>query len=398
MRQRHYTLTSAQVRHEAEALVQQHLPLADYKKSITAGQLRQLLLVMACWGLSLFAACRRLKGYPSHETCRKALHANLPELDQLRKLLVEALQSNLPRCLRRRRRWDLALDLHCIPFYGDKQTKGIRGGQHKQGTKYFWTYATICVVHKGHRWTLGLLPVCAKGLELIVTALLEQVKQSGIRIRTLLLDRGFYSAEVIACLQDKQIPFVMPALKRGRLNGGNGPTGTAGYFAKTEDGLFEHTWNKGGKKSGMEVTVNLAVVVHSRRLRPKEKQKGKKAGKGGWLKETWVFAYGGLTVNKARALEQRYSRRFGIESSYRQLRQALARTSSKDERVRLLLVGLALLLRNVWVWLHWQVLSTPRRGGRRFRLDRLRLETMLFWIAEEIKALYGVRLEVQIDR
>jgi len=27
-----------------------------------------------------------------------------------------------------------------------------------------------------------------------------------------------------------------------------------------------------------------------------------------------------------------------------------------------------LLLRNVWVWLHWEVLSHPRRGGRKIDL------------------------------
>jgi hypothetical protein len=48
--------------------------------------------------------------------------------------------------------------------------------------------------------------------------------------------------------------------------------------------------------------------------------------------------------------------------------------------VRLLLLGLALVLRNVWVWLHYAARSTPRRGGRRLRLARLRFKVLLGWL------------------
>lgn len=397
MRHYQYTLTAADVRRHAEGPLQQHLPLADYKRSVPASRLRQLLLAMACWGLSLSATAKRLKRLPSHETVRQALHANLPELDALRRCLSAALQANLPKALRRRR-VDLALDLHNIPFYGDKQTPGLRGGKAKAGTKYFWTYATVALLHKGRRWTVGLLPVSSQSLADVVAALTAQVEQAGLRVRALLLDAGFYSAEVIAALQQKQVPFLMPALKRGRLNGKRGPTGTAAFFARTHDGLFEHVWRSRGKKDGVEVRVRLAVAVRSRRLRRKERKQGRPAGRGGWVKEAWVYAFWGLAVAQARSLIGLYRRRFGIESSYRQLRQGLAKTSGTDERLRLLLVGLALLLRNCWVWLHWAVLSTPRRGGRRFNWDRLRLKAMLGWIAASLERLLGRRLEVPTDR
>ena len=38
--------------------------------------------------------------------------------------------------------------------------------------------------------------------------------------------------------------------------------------------------------------------------------------------------------------------------------------------MRLLLAGVALVLRNVWVWLHYAVLSTARRGSRRYNPER----------------------------
>src|SRR5262249_42766456 len=43
-------------------------------------------------------------------------------------------------------------------------------------------------------------------------------------------------------------------------------------------------------------------------------------------------------------------RRFGIETSYRQMNQGKALTTSTDPRRRLLWLGVALLLRQAWVW------------------------------------------------
>ena len=48
--------------------------------------------------------------------------------------------------------------------------------------------------------------------------------------------------------------------------------------------------------------------------------------------------------------------------------------------MRLLYVGIALILRNVWVWLHQMVLARPRRGSREIRLDLLRFRRMLLWL------------------
>jgi len=87
-----------------------------------------------------------------------------------------------------------------------------------------------------------------------------------------------------------------------------------------------------------------------------------------------------------------------IETSYRQLQQGRARTSSRHAAVRLLLVGLALVLRNVWVWLHYAVLSTPRRGGRLLRLERLRLRTMLTWLLHVVLQRYDASDKTMAER
>jgi len=85
-----------------------------------------------------------------------------------------------------------------------------------------------------------------------------------------------------------------------------------------------------------------------------------------------------------------WSLRFGIESSYRQMHEVRIRTSTRRPVLRLLYVGIALVLRNLWVWLHYTILSMPRRGGRAILLERLRWETLLLWLLHVVEDAFGV--------
>ncbi len=80
------------------------------------------------------------------------------------------------------------------------------------------------------------------------------------------------------------------------------------------------------------------------------------------------------------------------------MNQARGRTSSRRPELRLLYVGLSLVLRTEWVWLPWEVLSTPRRGGRRIRQGRLRLRTLLRWLRQAVEREYGVVTETATER
>jgi hypothetical protein len=57
---------------------------------------------------------------------------------------------------------------------------------------------------------------------------------------------------------------------------------------------------------------------------------------------------------------------------------------------------MALVLRNEWVWLHFAVLSTPRRGGRLIRLERLR--ALLRWLIQVVEEAFGTVAETQAER
>jgi hypothetical protein len=107
-------------------------------------------------------------------------------------------------------------------------------------------------------------------------------------------------------------------------------------------------------------------------------------------RQALIYAYWGYRPPSPDSVFATYRLRFGIESSYRQMHEARIRTTTRRPVVRLLYVGIALVLRNLWVWLHYTILSMPRRGGRVILLERLRWETLLLWLLHVVEEAFGV--------
>ena len=134
----------------------------------------------------------------------------------------------------------------------------------------------------------------------------------------------------------------------------------------------------------------MAVCVKCRNRRGERGKHGR---------EALVYALGGgLQPSSYRWVKETYRTRFAIETTYRQLQQARIRTCTPDPLLRLLYVGVALLLGNVWVWLHWEVLSHRRRGGRRLDLAQLTFPGMLLWLQHLAEQVLGVCDEVYAER
>ena len=379
MRQCHYTLTRAHVRGHAQSLCQRHLCLADHGPKCTAGMLWAVLFYAASRIVSVAAACAGLKRAPSDAAVHDALLATLPALAELQRRVGRALHGDLPRCLRRRRQ-PLACDLHLIPYHGQPlhDPAEVYRSQAKSGTSHFHAYATAYVIRKGLRFTVALASV-RKGEALVevLHRLLRQAAKAGVRPRYLLLDRGFCSVAIIRFLQAGRRPFLMPLPLRGRKpDHPKGPSGSRVFEVQKRSGWSHYTLTDA---QGRKATVG--VCVKCRNLRGERGQHGR---------EALVYAYGGgLTPGSYQWVKETYRQRFAIETTYRQLRQARIATSTRDPVLRLLFVGLALLLRNEWVWWHWAVFAHPRRGGRALDLGQLPFRTLLAWLEHLAETLLG---------
>jgi len=97
-------------------------------------------------------------------------------------------------------------------------------------------------------------------------------------------------------------------------------------------------------------------------------------------------------------VKETYRSRFAIETSYRQMHQARIRTCTRDPLLRLLYVASALILRNVWVWLHWELLAERRRGHRRVDLRQLTFRRMLLWLQHFAEQCLGICDEAYAQR
>jgi hypothetical protein len=305
MRPPHHTLNRRQVHRSATTHLQGHVPLRDYKRKVTAPTLWAVLLTAAAATSSIHAACQRLAGLPAEETIRKALYASLPEFAELQRQLNRALAGRLPKALRRRPQ-RLAIDLTLIPYHGEpfRDPEEVYRGLAKDGTSHFHAYATAYVVCKGQRFTVALTAV-TKGepLKEVVQRLLKQARSVGVRTRLLLLDRGFYSVEVIRYLQAARYPFRMPVVVRGRKGDHpRGPSGTRVFALMKRGGWFEYTLTSGAKR-----TATVSICVACRNYRGKWKQHGRQA---------LVYACWGVTGHSCARVRETYRSRFGIESSY----------------------------------------------------------------------------------
>jgi Transposase DDE domain len=389
MRPPHRILNRNQVHRLAAEHLQAHLQFKDYKRKTSAQILWSLLLAAAARITSLSDACGRLDDAPSDETARKALLATLPDYCALQRQLNAALAGHLPKTLRRHLQ-RLAIDLTLIPYHGQPlgDLNEIYRGQAKSGTSHFHAYATAYVVRKGQRYTVALTGVKkGESLKDVIQRLLRQAASVGVRPRLLLLDRGFYSVAVIRYLQAARYPFLMPVVCHGRSpKQAGGPSGSYIFRTWKTSGWSTYTLADAKKR-----TATVSICVKCRNYRGQWKRHGR---------QVLIYAYWGFAPASPEAVFQVYRLRFGIETSYRQMHEGRIRTTTRNPVVRLLYVGIALVLRNLWVWLHYEILSMPRRGGRVILLERLRWETLLLWLLHVVEeelgtddATYTERLE-----
>ncbi len=388
MRPPQYTITPRTVHARAASLCQQHVRLADHGPKCTAGVLWAVLFYAAARITSLADACAALRDAPSDTAVHDALLATLPGFAELQRRLNRALQGDLPKALRRRRQ-PLACDLTLTPYHGQPlhDDKEVYRGKAKSGTTHFHAYATAYVIKKGQRFTVALLSV-NKGDALVdvLWALLRQAARAGVRPRYLLLDKEFCSVEVIRYLQAARHAWLMPLVARGnKADHPKGPSGSRVFHGWKRGGWSRYTMtNACGKKA------TFAVCVKCRNLRGERGKHGR---------EALVYAFGGhLQPSSPLWVKETYRRRFGIETSYRQMNQARIRTCTRDPLLRLLYVGVALILRNLWAWLHWEVLAHPHRGGRRLDLGQLRFRAMLLWLQHHAEQLFGIHEEISAQR
>lgn len=367
-----HTISSGEVQRWSVEWLLQAKVLKDHGWKCTAAVVWSVVLRAAARMISLNAACRDLAGAPTDQALLNALDDGLPKtLKVLERRLNEALLGVPLRALRRRQ-WELAIDWHLVPYYGEphRSRNELYYGQPRQGTSTFHAYATACIVSRGHRYTLAVSWVRRhESLVTVLRRLLAQIREFGVKIRYVLLDRAFFNIPVIEFLHAEQLPYLMPVVFRGRKpKPGRAATGLWA-IQKRRVGWYSHTL----KNHGREITVRVGVTYRT--------HKNRKDGRR--VQDKLLFAAWRMK-GTPREIRKRYRTRFGIETSYRQTRQAKIHTCTRDPHLRLVFFVVALLIRNLWVWIHLTHLAERQGKTMILHLEQLRFKRLLEWIAQAI--------------
>jgi hypothetical protein len=348
----------------------------DHGWLCTATVVLGIVLRAAGRSISVSGACRDLAKGPSDQAVMTALEDGLPKtLAVLERRLNEALTGPLPRRMRRRA-WEVAIDWHLQPYYGQpqKSRNELYYGQPKQGTTKFHAYASACIVEYGRRYTLALTWVRRhESMVVVLRRLLARIREIGLKIRRVLLDRAFFNVPVVEFLQTEKLPFLMPVVIRGRAPKKGGKLTGLRWIKRQPAGWYPHTM-KSGKQ---QVTVSVCVSYRRHRNRKDGKQRRQKLLFAAWR------VHGSPTE-----IRERYRLRFGIETSFRQMRQARIYTCTRSPRLRLFFLAVALILRNIWVWIHQTRLAEESGDSLTLHLELLGFKRMLDWIVHEVVALF----------
>ena len=378
-------LTDRAVRDIAVERLKQHLPLAVAGYECTTEMVLDVLLKAAVTRQTVEAVCQDLEVSTSN-TIRAYLNEQIraDDLAALERCVNATLVEGVPAQIWAKA-WNVAFDFHDEPFYGQSPAllAYACGGAAQAGTTRFYRVATAYVMAKNARITLALLFVRPEdSIPEVLACLMRRLQILELPVRRLLLDKGFCTILVLRYVAASGWSAILACPIRGKKGGtkalchGSTSYRTQYTFRSQEYGEF-----------------TAEVVVVRTFTTPQRTHQGKRRLR--WLLYV-VFKCDALAFRQMRRL---YRRRFGIEASYRGMRQVRAWTTSRNPALRFLLITLGFILVNLWQELRWRCCQVPRRGGRKLDENRFKLQRMASFLNRAIEAIYGTIsfIEVQVQ-
>ena len=365
-------------------VLKKHFDLAADGYLCQTDDVWQVVVTAAARRSTIEATCADLLGAPASNTVRGYLHDGFPPsaISALQTKCNAALASQLPEWLGQHPR-EVACDLHDVPYYGKQQPQDpehpaadpdywVCRGEARNGTTRFYRCATAYLMHRGVRMNLAVRFVHpGDTMTAVLQDLLQRGQALGIALRRLYLDKGFCSIPVLRYLQAQPgLAVIMAAPIRGKKGGLRALCRGRTSYRTT------HTFRSAANG---ELTMPVGIVRTFGQRRDKR-----------WVQQWLVYVLLNGADEPLRKVRKLYRRRFGIETGYRLMEQVRVRTTTNQAAVRFLFMGLALLLINIWIALHWLFLRRRGPGPRRVAREHFTLERMARFLSRAVEAIYGV--------
>jgi hypothetical protein len=368
-----YSLKAKDVHQVAMQNVMKHISLMSNGYQCDTEMLFNVLFKAATTGVSIETACNDLVNVTGGNTIREQLNQQL-DVCHLREQECEmnrALAEGLPPEILEKE-VEVAFDFHDEPFYGktpELRTYTCRG-KAKKGTTHFFRIASAYVIWRDIRLTLAVAYVLPEDSSLaVLKRLLFRLKSLKLLLGVAYLDKGFCSTRIICYLTEQKQPAILACPIRGKKGG------TRALCRGRKSYRTNYTFTDGTQ---VELILKATLVP----------------GKDKKLRRKWL-AY--VVIDLAwtpKKIYKRYRRRFGIECSYRIMRQVRVMTTSRNPALRFFLLGFGLLLVNIWVRLRWLFARKPGPGPRRVEQTRFRFKRFAYFLLRTVELIYGVVMSI----
>ncbi len=229
---------------------------------------------------------------------------------------------------------DVAIDITYVAYYGDRDEFQMSTGA-PPSKSYSWCYkmATISVVGEEIKLTLGMRPLRGYIPRSVLVEQLIEIASNHVSVGTAYADAEFDSIGVIDALEWERLSHLIRKSSDDRVD--RFITEMSHDVAVKQSHKMEKTIQ------GDSVTVTPTPVGV-----PSTKKEDEIV--------TFVINIQASDDTKAargrtRRLVRRYARRWGIENSYKPIKDFLAWTTSRNTAVRVFYFGFAVVLYNMWL-------------------------------------------------
>ena len=259
---------------------------------------------------------------------------------------------------KKRRKAIVIIDVHEQETYSKykKISKHIRGGKHKNGTNYFFKFATVQIVVKDLVLTLAVKFYPRKKSLVQIVHELVKIAKKYVRVKTLLLDRGFRDTKILNDLEFLQIPMLMPCIKDKK-------TREEFEKAKSKFHVVKYCWRN---SKGEYADFKLMVM---------KLDNGKEIG----FYTTLRF----VLFRTMKYYLDLYAKRWNIETGYRLQNLFLPKTTCVKGVVRHFYFCYAVAMHNLWLCAKKLVKGTP------LTVLAVKFILVYFWITTHLVAEEG---------
>ena len=375
---------------ELDAVFDPIIPFS--KKPNTAygpGDCHMIMIAAAALGVSVFgyaSAARKHKTRSfglgkSHRMCPSGewICNLLSRIDphSLMRSFGESVSGHLDRLqklgLLRGKQMDVAIDMHLIRRWDKKHGAEVVRPKSKNKTGLYERYIAAQCINANVQLALASLHMPAlEDAADYTRRVVELCSDNGIKIELAMLDREFFSTDVIRALDEMNVGYLMPCRNTANV------IKAIGEFANGERPAVSESRIAKSKND----SAGYTMIITER------KRKSRRKGKGS-DKEKPEEKYIAFATNRPKKDIERYSERWTIETGFRMVENERVRTRSRSPTIRTFCFLYSLVLFNAWVLANAELTCNPLLlGGVYSRITQTDMKVIMLM---EVFHWYGER-------